>query len=53
MKPGTKLKSVVCDTEVMVIRGGEGTIECGGTPMAEARPAAQDGVFHGRGERCR
>jgi hypothetical protein len=40
MKPGTKLKSVVCDTEVMVIRGGEGTIECGGAPMAEARPAA-------------
>ena len=39
MKPGTKLKSAVCDTEVMVIRGGEGTIECGGAPMAEARPA--------------
>ncbi|HEX7752526.1 MAG TPA: hypothetical protein VF440_09010 [Novosphingobium sp.] len=39
MKPGTKLKSVACDTEVMVIRAGSGTIECGGSPMAEAKPA--------------
>lgn len=38
MKPGTKLKSAVCDTEVMVIRCGEGTIECGGAPMGEAKP---------------
>ena len=40
MKPGTKLKSVVCDTEVMVIRGADVLIECGGSPMAEQRPAA-------------
>ena len=40
MKPGTKLKSTVCDTEVMVIRGGDGTIECGGAPMADAKPVA-------------
>ncbi|MDF0545346.1 hypothetical protein PX699_23600 [Sphingobium sp. H39-3-25] len=38
MKPGTKLKSAACDTEVMVIRSGEGTIECGGAPMGEAKP---------------
>ncbi|NML05799.1 hypothetical protein [Sphingomonas sp. G-3-2-10] len=38
MKPGTKLKSAVCDTEAMVIRAGAGTIECGGAPMAEAKP---------------
>ncbi len=38
MKPGTKLKSTVCDTEVMVIRGSEGQVECGGAPMAEERP---------------
>lgn len=38
MKPGTKLKSAACDTEVMVIRIGEGTIECGGAPMGEAKP---------------
>lgn len=40
MKPGTKLKSTVCDTEVMVIRGSGVTIECGGAPMVEARPDA-------------
>ena len=39
MKPGTKLKSTVCDTEVMVIRGSEGDVACGGAPMAEERPA--------------
>ena len=37
MKPGTRLKSAVCDTEVMVIRAGEGTIECGGAPMSEEK----------------
>ncbi len=40
MKPGTRLKSTVCDTEVMVIRGTDGAVECGGAPMAEERPAA-------------
>lgn len=40
MKPGTKLKSTVCDTEVMVIRSGIGAIECGGAAMAEAKPEA-------------
>ena len=40
MKPGTKLKSQVCDTEVMVIRAGAGTIECGGVAMAESKPDA-------------
>lgn len=39
MKPGTRLKSAVCDTEVMVIRCAEGTIECGGSPMSEAKPS--------------
>ena len=38
MKPGTKLKSAACDTEVMVIRSGAGAIECGGLAMAEAKP---------------
>jgi len=35
MKPGTKLKSAVCDTEVMVIKGSDVVVECGGAPMAE------------------
>jgi hypothetical protein len=39
MKPGTKLKSAVCDTEVMVIKGTDAVVECGGAPMAEEKPA--------------
>lgn len=39
MKPGTKLKSAVCDTEVMIVRAADAVIECGGTPMTEERPA--------------
>lgn len=39
MKPGSKLKSQVCDTEVMVIRCGDGQLACGGTPMGEDKPA--------------
>lgn len=39
MKPGTKLKSAVCDTEVMVIRGSEVLVACGGVAMGEERPA--------------
>jgi hypothetical protein len=56
MKPGTKLKSAVCDTEVMVIRSGTGTIECGGAPMGEAKletpgtidPAHANGTLMGK-----
>lgn len=44
MKPGTKLKSAVCDTEVMVVRGGNAVVECGGMPMAEDRPAERKPV---------
>ena len=39
MKPGTKLKSAVCDTEVMVIKGTDAEVECGGAPMAAEKPA--------------
>ncbi len=39
MKPGKKLKSAACDTEVMVVRGADVVLECGGAPMAEERPA--------------
>ena len=51
MKPGTRLKSAACDTEVMVIRCGDGTIECGGAPMGEAKPAeaAALGADHANG----
>lgn len=50
MKPGTKLKSAVCDTEVMLIRLGQGTIECGGTAMGETKaetPGAPNPDFSG------
>ena len=41
MKPGTKLKSAVCETEVMVIKGGgDGILACGGAPMVEDRGTA-------------
>jgi hypothetical protein len=39
MKPGTKLKSAVCDTEVMVVRGSDAVVDCGGAPMLPERPA--------------
>lgn len=42
MKPGTRLKSAACATEVVVIKYRGGRIECGGTAMAE--DAAGDGT---------
>ncbi len=39
MKPVSKLKSSVCISEVMVIRGSGLVVECGGAPMAEDSPA--------------
>jgi len=39
MKPGSKLKSAVCDTEVMVIRGSGLEVQCGGLPMGDDKPA--------------
>ncbi len=45
MKPGTKLKSVVCDTEVMVIRGNsDGIVACGGATMVDERPAERGAI---------
>lgn len=41
MKPGTKLKSAVDDTEVMVIKGGDAIVWCGGAPMVDGKPADQ------------
>ncbi|PPE71813.1 hypothetical protein C3942_21615 [Solimonas fluminis] len=38
MKPGKKLKSAACDTEVMVVRGSDVVLECGGVPMGDERP---------------
>jgi len=50
MKAGTKLKSAVCNTEVMVIKGKDIVVECGGQPMVEEAPAAKDAVNPGFAE---
>jgi hypothetical protein len=50
IKPGIKLKSAVCDTEVMVIRASDAVVECGGSPMVADRPTdrrAVDPAFAG------
>lgn len=44
LKPGSRWKSAVCDTEVVVVRPPKSgvSLECGGHPMiphAEAKPA--------------
>ncbi len=44
MKPGIKLKSAVCDAEIMVIKGAGLVVECGGVPMAEDRPATRGAI---------
>ena len=36
MKPGARLKSAACASEVLVIRFGSGTLTCGGAPLLEA-----------------
>ncbi|NGP08684.1 hypothetical protein G6038_25080 [Rhodococcus sp. 14C212] len=42
MKPGTKLRSTVCDTSVVVVRpAGEVVVECGGQPMIDAAAPAE------------
>ena len=43
LKPGTRLHSVVCATEVIVIRAPSETVElrCGGHPLAAADQANQ------------
>jgi hypothetical protein len=50
MKTGSKLKSAVCDTEVMVIKPADCVVCCGGAPMLEERtrePDALDPEFAG------
>jgi hypothetical protein len=42
LKPGTRLKSAVCDTQVMVIKsdGGEHELRCGGAEMVDMNAEA-------------
>jgi hypothetical protein len=47
IKPGLRLKSAVCSTEVMVIRApaGEALLACGGTQMLAVQEAAAAGAL--------
>jgi hypothetical protein len=46
LKPGTRIRSAVCDTEVMVIAAPPGDVEitCGGVPMLELHAEPTAGV---------
>jgi hypothetical protein len=58
LKPGTRLKSAVCDTQVMVIKsdGAEHDLRCGGVEVIEANaegsgtldPAFSEGSMMGK-----
>ena len=52
LKPGVRLKSAVCDAEIMIIKIGAGDdVTCGGKSMHVDAPAAKvagdDGHMHG------
>lgn len=46
LKPGSRWKSAVCDTEVVVVRPPKGDVvlECGGAPMVAKDGAAPEGL---------
>ena len=47
LKPGSRLKSAVCATEVIVVKspGGEVDVRCGGAPMVAADQDAPGGTI--------
>ena len=48
LKTGARLKSCVCDGEVMVVSAPDSDVEitCGGVPMADPASAEQTGDVH-------
>jgi hypothetical protein len=48
LKAGARLRSAVCDTQVMVIAvpAGDVALQCGGAPMLEANADAPRGAIH-------
>ena len=48
LKAGTRLKSTVCDTQVMVIAApaGELALSCGGAPLADMTAQVSKGALH-------
>lgn len=50
LKPGLRLKSAVCDAEIMVIKAGDSDdLTCGGQPLSEApeKTAGDEDKMHG------
>jgi hypothetical protein len=45
LRPGTRLRSQVCTTEVVVVKAGNGSalVTCGGTPMVDISAQITDG----------
>ncbi len=45
LKPGSRLKSSVCDTELIVVKAPDGDMEitCGGAPMVDPVGAERNG----------
>lgn len=42
IKPGVRLKSVVCNGEAMVVKGSEVVVTCGGLPMIGVDESADE-----------
>ncbi len=45
LKPGSRLKSSVCDTELIVVKAPSGDVDitCGGSPMADPADTERNG----------
>lgn len=45
LKPGSRIKSSVCDTELIVVKAPSGDVDitCGGSPMADPADAEHNG----------
>ena len=52
LKPGTRLESVTCDTQVVVVRAPAGDVDlrCGGEPMQEVGGGGERRPMSGTGD---
>ncbi len=41
LKPGARLRSVTCTTEVVIVRSGGDDLRCGGQPMVDIAEAGE------------
>ena len=46
LKPGTRLRSAVCATEIIIVKAPSGDVDlrCGGAPVVDAASEAPDGA---------